>query len=290
MLLTGDYIDGTGASTAISKSVSLARMLKHAAIAGYGGNVGRIGCFVKSFGLLAYYSEYFDIRYGFVLQGFKNPKTINPTQKSHFSVIASTAIADILSKDILLVKHTHTYEDAMSAAGIPIKGSRPDLYCASMTKKYAIEVKGDSKLSISGGFEASAKARACNPANPLIVNAGFASILYGIYKSPKFRFIDPTISDDRFDGEFHKRLAIRYYNAVLSELLNSSKSSMLTLDGRVFVIREIKFDEIVCRLMVDEAIKDAIDSSSNILINGFPSIDTEDVFVDVDGIGVSIVR
>lgn len=147
MQITVHLRDQQGVAHERELEVALPRFLKSAAVVGR-GRVGFTRTFLHAAGVLLLHSEYFDLCWPF---RFIRPQgwDYDPTTMGDFSTLAGRAIADICARQFSGAIATHGHEAAMLAQRIPLIGRRPDLYCDTGLKQFAVESKGSGDDSVS---------------------------------------------------------------------------------------------------------------------------------------------
>jgi hypothetical protein len=184
-----EYIDQNSILSSRSEDISNFAILKHLAIAGQ-WYLPALKYYTRIIGIFLHYVEYLD-RTTLNSSKFSLPPTIrrDPTETGQFSNLVGKGIGDFLSKRLSGAKVTHNYEAAMILQGIPLSGSRPDLYCIGEAFQFAVEAKGFSAANVS----AREMLRHKNQANsgPLPVNFCVASVSYNLYTQVKCNYHDP---------------------------------------------------------------------------------------------------
>lgn len=142
------------------------------------------------------------------------PELVNdPTETAYISNRIGRAFADYFAKKLYGARFTHSYECAMELKGYPISGERPDFYCDTLSKQFAVEAKGYSTQSISDS--AMTKHKAQSKTGPLPVNFSAASVAYNLYKTPKIKFYDPEGDNVPYDDSLNLQLRDLYYRSIL---------------------------------------------------------------------------
>lgn len=140
----------------------------------------------------------------------------DPTEKNFVSNRIGKALADFCAKKYSGAIYTHCYEDAMSVNGHKIRGERPDFYCDTGSKQFAIEAKGFSRKSISENEMLKHKIQ--SGTGPISVHFTIASVAYDLYSSPKVKYYDPPNDGVEYDSETNLKLRSNYYTAILRDL------------------------------------------------------------------------
>jgi len=81
----------------------------------------------------------------------------------------------------------------MELKGYPISGERPDFYCDTLNKQFAVETKGYSAQSVSD--TSMKKHKAQSKTGPLNVHFSAANVAYNLYRKPKIKYYDPEGDD-----------------------------------------------------------------------------------------------
>ncbi|WP_194715873.1 hypothetical protein [Noviherbaspirillum soli] len=215
------------------------------------------------------------------------PELVNdPTETAYTSNRIGRAFADYFSKKLYGAKFTHSYECAMALKGYPISGERPDFYCDTLTKQFAVEAKGYTAQSISD--IAMKKHKTQSKTGPLPVNFSAASVTYNLYKAPKIKFYDPVGENTPYDESLNLQLREIYYRTALDfieQISDSRKQSELSdyfaynISHPFFPARQI----LVHRGISEQNWRNA---------EWFASLERNvgqdgDFYIDVDGIGLS---
>lgn len=211
-----EYIDQNGSFSNQIESINILGLLKHLAIAGQ-GYLPSLKYYIRIAGVFLRFIDYLD-KYALANSHFSEPPVIrrDPTEKGYFSNLAGKGIADFLTKRLSNAKITHNYEAAMTIAGFPIKGSRPDLYCIGKNYQFAVEAKGFSSYSISSSDMVYHKNQSM--AGPLPVNFSVASVSYRLYQDVNCKYHDPYKSNIEYASILNSRLNKQYYDGVFEYL------------------------------------------------------------------------
>lgn len=286
MIVNVEHIDSSGVLTTLPFSISLPKFLKHGAVAGQGPSA-LFPSLARGIGLLLYYQNYIQVGPGFALNGFIEPAVTDPTELGDFSTIAGKAFSDILAKAIVQAPFTFTYEAALALAGQPIAGTRPDFYCLSPAGPFSMESKGrkTSTLSPSIIMEATYQAASGSPA--LAVGFCYASIAYDLYGTPQCLFCDPVRPDAPLNLPLQRALIRSYYDQILRDILGGNQRPVKSIGGREFLTIPFYFNLVHMEFLVDRRIEN-YRSQNEPILSGFEPIDLEHLYIDRDGIGVSI--
>jgi len=266
----------------ISGPLSFLAFTKHATFAGLGPDFGPYPLLRRIVQTLDFL-QYWDGPNGC----FTLPRALkdDPTKLNHLSNRIGRALADHCAKSISGARFTHCYESAMKAANRPIKGRRPDFYCDTLTKQFAIEAKGYSRQSVSD--EAMKEHKRQAKTGPLSVHFSRASVSYNLYRAPKIKYYDPP-SEAKYDDDLNRRLRSEYYETILASLKLFPESAPVTIGEHEFTAFSIHplFPNgciLVHPMILKEAWRESVDWLKFIPKDGF---ETETAFVDSDGIGI----
>lgn len=284
MQITISHLDQYETLNNITYNLSYPRFIKHLAFAGFGAyrshiNLFRfLGCFIEYYG---YWNDnHFDLPF---------PIRFDPTEKGQISNRIGKALADFLAKKINRARFTYNYEYAMKILGIPIKGKKPDLYCDTLTQQFAIEAKGRTESSISK--KNMKKYKTQSQQGPLPVNFTIASASYDLYSSPKVNYYDPINPDIEYNMEINLQLRKRYYLSIqnLIEFYSlSGETDNQFSDFTSFHLRDFPlFDSFY--LIIHKSILNK-KWQINGLLESLEKIDKENIFIDLDGIGIKVVK
>ena len=178
--ITYIYKDHKGKINNGTFNIGMLEFAKHIILAGCGHVVDKNSC-RKAVGALIFFEDYFPNISNTPCKCFLEPTdtwAYDPTAKAHFSNLVGKAMADICFKHISGGKITFNYEAVMKQNGLPIKGSRPDLYGITNNDKYfAIEAKGYTSQT---GKKSDHKSQANS--GPLYKDYSIASVTEKIYK------------------------------------------------------------------------------------------------------------
>lgn len=262
--------------------ISFLAFTKHATFAGLGPDFGPYPLLRRLVQTLDFL-QYWDGPKG----RFRLPRVLrnDPTELNYISNRIGRALADYCAKRITGARFTHCYESAMRAAGHPIRGRRPDFYCDTLTKQFAIEAKGYSRTSVSD--EAMKEHKRQAKTGPLSVHFSKASVSYNLYRAPKIKYYDPP-SDAKYDDDLNRLLRAEYYKTILASLSVFPETTPVKIEGHEFAafsIHPILPNEciLVHPNIVNGTWRESVDWLTEFPKDGF---ETETAFVDSDGIGI----
>ncbi|MDB4537419.1 hypothetical protein N9230_02265 [Akkermansiaceae bacterium] len=209
----------------------------------------------------------------------------DPTERNYLSNRIGKALADYCAKRIDGALYTHCYEDAMKVGGYPIVGERPDFYCVTPTKQFAIESKGFSRRSVSEN--AMAKHKTQSKKGPLQVHFSIASVAYDLYSAPKVKYYDPPNSGVSYDGRFNHRLLKKYYGRILSGLDSPLLTRTGKESGESFIEYQLVEQDHPVKLIIHKDILAEKWKDRSWMSEKAPyDYDVVNEYMDVDGIGV----
>ena len=213
MKLEVEHIDDKGQINHIELNLSYLQFIKHLAFAGMGENRYPN----NSFRYLGHMFEFVQY-WGPERNHFSIPKIIfnDPTERGQISNKIGKALADFLSKKIYGAKYTHNYEDAMVLNGYPIKGERPDLYCDTRSRQFAVEAKGLKASTVSTNQMLKHKSQSRQ--GPVPVHFSVASVAYNLYQAPSVKFHDPVGDDVKYSKDINNELIATYYRSILDSI------------------------------------------------------------------------
>jgi hypothetical protein len=216
MNISTEYIDQAGNLSNRIESINTFGLVKHMAIAGQ-GYLPSIKYYTKTFGIFCHYIEYLDSA-SLNESRFSLPPSErrDPTERGQFSNLVGKGLGDFLSRRLSGAKITHGYEAAMTVAGIPISGSRPDLYCIGNGFQFALEAKGYSATTISAKEMLNHKSQA--QSGPLPVNFSIASVSYNLYELVRCKYHDPFNDSIIYNAPVNRRLNRLYYEGIFEYL------------------------------------------------------------------------
>lgn len=213
MKLKVEHLDDKGQIEDIEINLSYLQFIKHLAFAGMGVNRSPYNSF-RFLGFMFEFVQY----WGPEPDHFSIPEIIfnDPTELGQISNKIGKALADFLSKKIYGAKYTHNYEDAMVQNGYPIKGERPDLYCDTRSKQFAVEAKGFKASTVSANKMLKHKSQSRQ--GPVPVHFSVASVAYNLYQAPSVKFHDPIGDDVKYSTDINNKLIALYYRSILDSI------------------------------------------------------------------------
>ena len=281
--------DARGVITTSFFKMYLLGFIKHATFAGMNSQI-----YHNYYHYLHHAFRYLSLFYEFYpsfIPGyhFKLLKSLSrdPTETAYLSNKIGRAVADYLSKNKYGARFTHCYEDAMRIKGIPIAGQRPDFYCENLREQFSVEAKGFSSKSVSD--YAMRKHKTQSGTGPLLVNFSVASVAYNLYQSPKVKFYDPIKDGVPYDADLNSKLRDEYYRSALKfiryiseEPKESGLADYISYRHSISGFSAIKF--LVHRVIHDGKWETGEQfSSTEYLAEHYQN---EDIYIDVDGIGI----
>lgn len=215
------------------------------------------------------------------------PELVNdPTETAYMSNKIGRAFADYLSKKIYGAKFTHSYECAMALKGLPITGRRPDFYCDTLIKQFAVEAKGYSVQSISDF--AMDKHKDQSRTGGLPVHFSVASVAYNLYKKPAVKFYDPEGDNVPYDKNLNLKLRVSYYRNAMYfiERISDSRAQSEFAD---YFAYNISYPFMAARqILVHKGILERNFGNFEWLASVEQKGEEKDEFyIDVDGIGLT---
>ena len=288
-------------------TITLPRFIKHFVLAGAAHTPSAV-LLARGMGTLAWYWDFIKpVALGSNSFGEPIPILRDPTLKAHFSNLTGRAFADFLSRKIAGSWVTLSYEGVLQHYGLPpVVGPRPDLLALSSSSLVvAIEAKGYTKKSVSVNEMLAHKKQAGQGSLPRHTYA--ASVAYSLYRDAKVNYLDPEDGMPVPEPEVTRQHA-QYYFAQLETAIHDFDGTERKIDGRQFTALPIS--EFVRDPSRHEMDSSGIFSSVTLLIDGngvsstatqlarpqadiektledrLPTIDSETIFVDGDGIGV----
>lgn len=281
-----EHLDIQGNYNNLEINLSFLKFIKHLAFAGMGANSSIYNAFRFAGFMFEFIPYWKHAPYYFWL-----PEIVmhDPTELGQISNRIGKALADYLAKHIYGAKYTHNYEDAMVQHGYPIKGQRPDLYCDTLTKQFAIEAKGYKRRSVSSNEMIKHKSQ--SRTGPVPVHFSVASVAFNIYEEPKVKFHDPVGENIEYSKEVNIKLRSYYYQSILEtikqlELEPSFQVERVPLQFFAYQLPKFGFSENLYLLVHDSIVKGEWRH-----IQSFTSdsdLDDEEIYIDVDGIGLCI--
>lgn len=254
---------------------------KHLAFAGLGPSPGSY-TLIRRLAQLADFIQYWDHPRGC----FKLPPIVedDPTERNYVSHRVGKAVADLCAKQISKARFTLCYESAMRQQGFSIRGKRPDFYCDTLTRQFAVEAKGFARESVTE--EAMRKHKEQANEGPLPVHFTKASVAYDLYSRPKVKYYDPKGEAD-YDEEFNRKLRVSYYEEILKTLDHVPIAKKQSIEGEDYVtfdFHPVFFDG---KVFVHRRILER-DWTSFDWLSSLPNkgVSEEGFFIDADGIGI----
>ena len=274
--------DAAGKKTTSIGDISFLAFVKHATFAGIDRHFFPHLPF-RYFGLFFEFAPSFICSNHFQLL----PELVNdPTETAYISNRIGRAFADYFSKKLYGAKFTHSYECAMRLKRHSISGERPDFYCDTLTKQFAVEAKGYSAKSISD--VAMQKHKAQSKTGPLPVNFSAASVAYNLYNTPKIKFYDPDGDDIPYDDSLNLELRRSYYENAL-HFIEQISGPREQSDLPDYFSYNISYSFMAARqILVHKAILEPSWRNFEwlIAIEQKEGLD-DDLYIDVDGIGLT---
>lgn len=280
--ITYIYKDHKGKKNNGTLNIGMLEFAKHIILAGCGYMLDKNSC-RKAVGALIYFEDYFPNNSNTPSKCFLEPTNTwayDPTAKAHFSNLVGKAMADICFKHISGGKITFNYEAVMKQQGLPIKGSRPDLYGITNNGEYfAIEAKGYTSQT---GKKSNHKRQANS--GPLYKDFSVASVTEKIYKKICVDYIDPISNgENSIDKE---GLINSYYDKIFEELSSFDENiKEFEINGSEYIaIIEFEFKSQMMCLAIR---KDIVYSNERkVILSRFERIVENDFYIDGDGIGI----
>lgn len=290
MLLNIKHQVSHGAILDKIENVSYCQFIKHLAFSGMGVCYSKYNL-CRFFGYMIEFMQYWNFDKDKILV----PNTIrdDPTELGQLSNRIGKAYADILAKSYYKSLFSFNYEHVMRSLGLPVKGQRPDLYCFSANKQFAIESKGYTAHSVSE--REMNKHKSQSQSGPLKVNFSIASVAYSLYKEPKVKFYDPVIEDIAYQGNINKKLIGEYYHSIFNMLaeLNTyevARLNLLPLNYRAFALPKFS-EKVEWYLLLHKSIRrDNMNADAFDFESVYVKEDVCELYVDVDGVGLYISK
>ncbi|HHY0595786.1 TPA: hypothetical protein ACVU5V_004933 [Vibrio parahaemolyticus] len=286
MKLKVEHLDDKGNFNYLEFDLSYLQFTKHLAFAGMGVNSSLYNLFRFS-GFMLEFVQYWrpwDNR-------FVVPEIIfhDPTELGQISNRIGKGLADFLAKKIYGAKYTHNYEAAMVQHGYPIKGKRPDLYCDTRTKQFAVEAKGYKVSSVSANKMLEHKSQSRQ--GPIPVHFSVASVAYNLYESPTVKFHDPVGDDFVYSDDINRKLIAIYYQSILDSIEQIGLEPIYQMDDipQGFVAYRIPIvppkNSLFLLLHKSIVSRDWQDTEEFVIENDEGDFLT---YIDVDGVGLCI--
>jgi hypothetical protein len=283
--------DKTGTISEKQYQVGLARLLKHIGIAGQNKPLSAFSI-LRGFGFLAYFYHYID-HPQLLWMPFRfrrNSSSLwDPTEIGQFANIIGKAVADMLARRISGALFTHAYEAALLVKNRTLSGKRPDLYCDTGHKQFALEAKGFTRSNVSDTKMQDFKKQAASGSLP--VHFYVACATYALFDYPIItKYYDPENDNVEYDLHASLILARSFYSSVLgslSELPEVDSRKLSNTDCSSFSLD--RFGLVDCRVMIaKEAVKWTLSEKIPSKLPSFEKYEEDDIFLDEDGIGIEI--
>ncbi len=309
MNFTATHTDASGVTQVHSKTITLARFIKHFVLAGAGFTPSAT-LLRRGIGALAWYWDFVEP----VASGsdrFGEPVLVlrDPTLKAHFSNLSGRAFADFMGRHYSNSWVTLSYEGVLEQNGFPMVGPRPDLLAVNPLSVVALEAKGYSKKSVSNTEMAVHKNQASQ--GRLSRHAWAASVAYGLYDKVKVKYLDPEDGAPAPSLETTRRYLERYFMEIDRAAVQIGGSARI-IDGRwlqsvpvtellrgqfpVDIDRSGVLNKVM--LLIDRGVaaiaSERLDRLSIVqeqdreVAEKLQLTDTDSTFIDCDGIGISI--
>jgi hypothetical protein len=284
MKLKVEHLDDKGRLQNLEFNLSYLQFMKHLAFAGMGANKSLYNVF-RFYGFMLEFAQYWRRDH------FSIPDVIfhDPTELGQISNRIGKGLADFLAKRIYGAKYTHNYEDAMVQHGHPIKGKRPDLYCDTLSRQFAVEAKGRKISSVSANKMLNYKSQSRR--GPIPVHFSVASVAYNLYEAPSVKFHDPVGDDVKYSEDVNRKLISIYYRSILDSIEQLGIQHSFQVDGlpHSFIAYQLPpfYQQNSLYLLLHKTIVEGTWEQ----IKEFDSDYTEDDFdtyIDVDGVGLCI--
>lgn len=271
--------DATGKITKSQEIITFPSFVKELSFAGINSKLNPLdNCFRILTTIFEFAPSFFDKQFHI------HPELQNdPTEKAHFSNKVGRAFSVYLEKKICGAKYVYSYECVLKYKGYKISVDRPDYYCNTTKQFFSLEAKGYSSNSFSDKKMQDVKAQANS--GPLQKSFSIASATFNIYKSPKVKFYDPDGDSLNYDQDFADLLRKNYYSEVL-RILNSSFFTLLKeteKEANDFYVYAPFVGSDFFKILVHKSIVENKDLKEEI-----PVFETEDKFIDSDGIGLAL--
>jgi len=308
MNVTITHTDPKGVTQVHLTTITLAKFIKHFVLAGSGFTPSAT-LLSRGFGALAWYWDFVQpVAGGSDCFGEPAPILRDPSLKAHFSNLAGRAFADLLVRKFTNAWITLSYEGVLEQRGLPIVGPRPDLLAVNPRSVVALEAKGYSKKSVSNTEMLIYKNQASQ--GQLLRHAWAASVAYGLYDRTKVKYADPEDDGPAPSLEMMQQCLVGYFVQV-DRAISQFGGTERSIEGRR--IKAIPLTEIVrgrvpidadhsgvlnrLMLLIDRDIVSIVfdrlerlsrsggqdsEQVEQLLVN-----DTDTMFIDSDGIGIS---
>lgn len=243
--------DKTGTTSQRQYQVGLARLLKHIGVAGQNKPLSAFSI-LRGFGFLAYFYHYVDHPH-LLWMPFRFRRNYSslwdPTDIAQFANIIGKAVADMLARRISGALYTHTYEAALLVKNKTMSGKRPDFYCDTGDKQFALEAKGFTRNNVSDRKMQDFKNQAA--AGSLPVHFHVACATYALFDYPIIaKYYDPENDNVVYDHQTSLILARSFYSSVLGSLseLPEVESRRLNIDCSSFSLD--RFGLVDCKMLI----------------------------------------
>ncbi|MEQ7870446.1 hypothetical protein V6R97_07310 [Chromohalobacter salexigens] len=286
MKIKVEHLDDKGRFEDLEFDLTYLQFTKHLAFAGMGVHRSLYNLF-RFTGYMLEFVQYWRIRE----DRFAVPEVIlhDPTELGQLSNRIGKGLADFLAKRIYGAKYTHNYESAMVQYGHPIKGRRPDLYCDTGSRQFAVEAKGYKVSSVSENKMLEHKSQSLE--GPVPVHFSVASVAFDLYESPTIKFHDPVGEGIEYAEGINKKLISIYYRSIMYsiEQVGMERSDRVENLPEGYIAYEIPFlppRRCLYLLLHKSIVENMWDD-----IREFPSDYAEDdifTYIDVDGVGLCI--
>jgi hypothetical protein len=286
MKLKVEHLDDKGQFQNLEFNLSYLQFIKHLAFAGMGVDKFRYRL-LRFSGFMLEFVEYF----GSQPDKFTIPEVIfhDPTELGQISNRIGKALADFLAKKIYKAKYTHNYEDAMVQHGHPIMGKRPDLYCDTLSRQFAVEAKGFKVSTVSANKMNDYKSQ--SKEGPVPVHFSVASVAYNLYKAPTVKFHDPVGGDVTYAEDINKKLIAIYYRSILDTIEEFNLVPSIGVEDLQdsFISYQLPFSHPrnSLYLMLHKSIVDGVWDQVKEFDSGYIEDDINS-YIDVDGVGLCI--
>lgn len=226
------------------------------------------------------------------------------TIKSQFSNIVGKGIADYLAKQLNNVINTQSFEAVMKENGLPVHGSRPDLYGITRNDEtIAIECKGWSNRSVSQADMNDVKNQSRAQQQVLPVTFSVASVSYNLYNRVKVKYYDPPNERSEHDEEFIIPLLTQYYDGVFEYLnkelfdvddvfINDTRYYKINIGSMISNSSYYKYSKKYLNkysMLIDTELEGVGNDILNVLKERKNEIKFDDAtYIDNDGLGLTI--
>jgi hypothetical protein len=293
--------------------LSLLQFVKHAAFAGLGKTRPNLLWEIE----LRFFSKVYLLIPSFLGSGHfekMSALTHDPTETAYLSNLIGRGFADYFSKKIHGAKFTHSYECAMRMKNplAKISGKRPDFYCVSSNKQFAVEAKGYSKTRVTDAemlihLSQAKTSSTKSAANRLPVHFYSASVAHALYEAPIVKFWDelnprlrspskrparlaqiarPVENTVEYDETLNLKLRKQFYETVRELVEIISLPQGLSDKFKDYYVFELKQPtEFLHKILLHRIIVEEPFNQGSWLSN-IDSIREDNYYIDVDGIGL----